>query len=177
MGLLIARHLATSLLSSAIAFGAAFAAATVLSSCYSPALDDCAVECRVAEDCGPDQECSAGWCAGSDHVGACEGPGPGEPPPPGPTSALTVTVTGQGEVEVRSSAASLSAKCVAPSASGITCTYPVPSGTWISMNQKGSGGWKFEGWDSFGCTVGRPKSCLVRVGDTTTTVGARFNDD
>lgn len=148
---------------------------TLAAGCYSPQLADCAVQCKTADDCGPDQACgSDGWCAGSDELGRCDDPmGGGGSGDPAATSQLRLVISGLGEVEVLSNAESINTTCTASGASD-TCTYQVRPGAWVSLREKSSGGWRFSGWDSPGCTMGRPKSCLVRVSDVVTTAGARF---
>lgn len=144
--------------------------------CYSPQLADCAVQCKTADDCGPDQACGAdGWCAGQDELGRCDDPmgGGGGSGDPAATSQLRLVISGLGEVEVLSNSESINTTCTANGASD-TCTYQVRPGAWVSLREKSSGGWRFSGWDSPGCTMGRPKSCLVRVSDVVTTAGARF---
>ncbi len=151
--------------------------ASLAAACYSPSLEDCAVACSSAQDCGPGQSCrSDGWCAGPDHSEGC-----GMPPPGGDDgddrdadASLQIVIEGMGQVEVESSSAGLSEVCVANSAAGATCTYAIPSGTWASLRQKEQGGWRFESWQWPGCGLGKPKTCLVLTGKGTNSATAKF---
>jgi hypothetical protein len=148
-------------------------ALVALASCYSPSLQDCAVTCTNSDQCGPDQTCADGWCTG-DETTRCDLPIDADAGPLPGGSELRITISGRGTVELTASGQPLADACVSSEDEGTVCTYPLPAGTWLTMNQKSGGGWKFDRWESFGCGVGRPKSCVVRVGDTSTSVGARF---
>lgn len=168
------------LLPSLVSLGAL---AAPLAACYSPELEDCAVACASAADCGPGQACrSDGWCAGPDHAQGCGKPAPGGPGgPDGPggpggdaDASLQVVIEGQGQIEVESSSVSLKETCTSSSPGGTTCTYAMPAGTWAALRQKEQGGWVFEKWQSPGCGLGKPKSCLVLSGQGATSVVAKF---
>ena len=156
----------------------ALASLVVAGGCYSPQLEDCAVACKSADDCGPDQACGDdGWCAGEDAIGRCDGSGAGSGSgDPAATSQLRVIVSGLGAVELLSNSQSIDETCTSSSGTGTgaTCTYQVRPGAWVSLREKASGGARFAGWDFPSCTIGRPKTCLVRVSDSVTTAGARF---
>ena len=150
--------------------------ATALSGCYSPELQDCVVACSVAADCGPGQACGGdGWCAGGDAVGQCDPPS--DEPPVGTGDELRVVIEGLGEVEIDTSgSASLPGNkiCVSTRSTGATCVYPMAAGMWATLRQKEVGGWRFDGWSWIGCTLGKPKSCLIRTGAGSTLVSAKF---
>lgn len=155
------------------------ALAAPLAACYSPELEDCAVACASAADCGPGQACrSDGWCTGPDHAQGCGKPAPGGPGGPGgpdqDDASLQVVIEGQGQIEVEASSVSLKENCTSSSAGGTTCTYAMPAGTWAALRQKEQGGWAFEKWQAPGCGLGKPKSCLVLSGQGATSVVARF---
>lgn len=164
------------------ALGALALALQLAAGCYSPELEDCAVACSAASDCGPGQSCRPdGWCAGPDHATGCGkpgGPGPGGPggddDEDDDGESLQMVIEGQGQIEVESSSVSLKETCTSNSSGGTTCNYVMPSGTWVSLRQKEQGGWRFEGWQWPGCGLGKPKTCLVLSGPGTSTVVAKF---
>jgi hypothetical protein len=90
---------------------------------------------------------------------------------------LRVIIEGQGQVEIETSSSSgpvVKETCISTKASGASCVYPMSAGMWATLRQREGGGWRFDGWDWLGCTVGKPKSCLIRTGMGSTRVGAKF---
>jgi hypothetical protein len=160
---------------------AAAATTVALSGCYSPQLQDCAVACASAADCGPGQACgSDGWCAGGAEVGQCAAPvgePPPPPPPPPPGDELRVVIEGQGQVEIEPSSLDgppVKKTCASTTPTGTTCAYPMPAGAWATLRQKDGSGWRFDGWSWSACSLGKPRSCLVRTGTGSTLVKAKF---
>jgi hypothetical protein len=153
--------------------------AVALGGCYSPELQDCVVACTAAADCGPGQACGGdGWCAGGDVIGQCQVPiEPPIEPPMGAGDELRVVIAGQGKVEIETSSLtgqSVKETCTSTSSTGATCAYPTSDGMWATLRQKEGGGWRFDGWSWIACTLGKPKSCLVRTGTGSTVVNATF---
>ncbi len=131
----------------------ALVAAAIVSGCYSPQLDRCAVTCSAGDTCPTDMTC------GGDHH--CHEPGDTNACP---VSNDTVTVhlagTGSGVVT-----ASPGINC-APD-----CTTMVVDGTTITLSAMATGGSRFAGWGG-ACMGTDPCALLV---DGNKTVGANFN--
>lgn len=166
--------------------------ACALGGCYAPDLQDCAVSCRAADDCGPGQVCGGdGMCAAPAIAGQCGAhldagadrpdarglpdASPDAAPLDGPPArfVLTVKISGRGRVLVTEEQVALG-QCD-HTAVNATCAFEVRVGAQLQLTAMGLFGDEFDKWTSLAC-AGQDATCDLTVVVLTTSVVGKFAD-
>jgi hypothetical protein len=150
----------------------------LLSACYEPQWQDCAVRCSSSDDCAPGQTCGAqGYCAAPDHTcmpATADATPPdarqpdGRKPDDKPKVQLRVRLTEGGQVDVDGAGTCDNA----PPRNG-DCEFAVTHGLPQAVRAIPAAGYVFDRWTSPTCAMAEAL-CFVVPLDQQTEVRVRF---
>jgi Divergent InlB B-repeat domain len=157
------------------------ALAALLSACYEPRWQDCAVRCSTNADCAPGQTCgTAGYCAAPDltctqaaDAPPADAPGPprdGRKPDDKPKVQLRVRVNDGGSVSVDGAGI-----CDTSTNNG-DCQFSVTADAPQPVRAIPNGGFHFDRWTSSACGMSGAVCTLVPT-EPQTEVRAKFDRD